>query len=181
MKVKGAGKVHYDSGPNMTPLVDVIMVILIFLMMCGTFSGQTQYLVSSTPVMGPGANQKHYDNTKVPTLVRVNIEFDPRSRQGWMTDRQAAMNPAYIVKFTGDRIGYNTYNGVVSKLASMRSDYTNQGLNADDLQVVLCPSDLVKYQDVVAVYQAALEAKFTKVGFAAAHVEALGGASNEYR
>ena len=24
MKVQGAKKVHYDSGPNMTPLVDVV-------------------------------------------------------------------------------------------------------------------------------------------------------------
>ncbi len=37
MKIKGAKKVHYDSGPNMTPLVDVVMVILIFLMLAGSF------------------------------------------------------------------------------------------------------------------------------------------------
>ena len=33
MKIQGAKKVHYDAGPNMTPLVDVVMVILIFLML----------------------------------------------------------------------------------------------------------------------------------------------------
>ena len=27
MRIKGAKAVHYDSGPNMTPLVDVVMVI----------------------------------------------------------------------------------------------------------------------------------------------------------
>ena len=31
MKVSGAKQVHYDSGPNMTPLVDVVMVILMIL------------------------------------------------------------------------------------------------------------------------------------------------------
>ena len=28
MRVQSANKVHYDSGPNMTPLVDIVMVIL---------------------------------------------------------------------------------------------------------------------------------------------------------
>ena len=37
MRIQGARKVHYDSGPNMTPLVDVVMVILIFLMLAGSF------------------------------------------------------------------------------------------------------------------------------------------------
>ena len=37
MKLQGAKQVHYDSGPNMTPLVDVVMVILIFLMLAGSF------------------------------------------------------------------------------------------------------------------------------------------------
>ena len=39
MKMKGAKQVHYESGPNMIPLVDVVMVILIFLMLAGTFGG----------------------------------------------------------------------------------------------------------------------------------------------
>jgi biopolymer transport protein ExbD len=32
MKLNSSKKGHYESGPNMTPLVDVVMVILIFLM-----------------------------------------------------------------------------------------------------------------------------------------------------
>ena len=52
MKIAGAKKVHYDSGPNMTPLVDVVMVILIFLMLCGSFGGMERYLVSNLPQIG---------------------------------------------------------------------------------------------------------------------------------
>ena len=55
MKIKGAKKVHYDSGPNMTPLVDVVMVILIFLMLAGSFAGAEHYLVSNVPFSKQGA------------------------------------------------------------------------------------------------------------------------------
>ena len=50
MRLKGAKQVHYDSGPNMTPLVDVVMVILIFLMLAGSFGGAEHYLQSKVPI-----------------------------------------------------------------------------------------------------------------------------------
>src|ERR1700759_1489165 len=55
MKFQGAKKVHYDSGPNMTPLVDVVMVILIFLMLAGSLVGTERYLVSNVPFRKRGA------------------------------------------------------------------------------------------------------------------------------
>ena len=73
MRIKGAKAVHYDSGPNMTPLVDVVMVILIFLMLAGSFGGIEHYLVSSTPVTktGGGAN-----TSVVPDEVQYTITVD---------------------------------------------------------------------------------------------------------
>src|SRR5437016_4507401 len=47
MKFRVNKKVHYDSGPNMTPMVDVVMVILVFLMLAGSFAGAEHYLVSN--------------------------------------------------------------------------------------------------------------------------------------
>src|SRR4051812_15504104 len=54
MKIRVSQKVHYDSGPNMTPLVDVVMVILIFLMLCGSFVGTEHFLVSNLPISQGG-------------------------------------------------------------------------------------------------------------------------------
>ena len=57
MKMRSAQKVHYDAGPNMTPLVDVVMVILIFLMLTGSFAVGEHFLQSNMPVTKKGAGQ----------------------------------------------------------------------------------------------------------------------------
>src|SRR6476659_10638267 len=57
MKLRGAKQVHYDSGPNMTPLVDVVMVILIFLMMTGSFTQGGWFLQSTVPIKSKGGAQ----------------------------------------------------------------------------------------------------------------------------
>ena len=54
MKMRAAQKVHYDAGPNMTPLVDVVMVILIFLMLTGSFAVGVHFLQSKNPPTGLG-------------------------------------------------------------------------------------------------------------------------------
>src|SRR5215211_8259671 len=66
MKIQGAKKIHYDSGPNMTPLVDVVMVILIFLMLAGSFVGAEHFLVSNLPLSQSGAGNVHLPPGYIP-------------------------------------------------------------------------------------------------------------------
>src|SRR5438046_1003383 len=61
MRLTVSKKVHYESGPNMTPLVDVVMVILIFLMMAGSFGGAEHFLTSNIPL-----KQKGVGNAPIP-------------------------------------------------------------------------------------------------------------------
>ena len=37
MKIQGAKKIHYDSGPNLTPMVDIVLVLLIIMMVSATY------------------------------------------------------------------------------------------------------------------------------------------------
>src|SRR6476469_5679414 len=70
MKIKGAKSVHYDSGPNMTPLVDVVMVILIFLMLTGSFGAASHFLPSTMPITKSGkGSQTNVPNTDPPKLT----------------------------------------------------------------------------------------------------------------
>ena len=74
MKVSGAKKVHYDSGPNMTPLVDVVMVILIFLMLAGSFAGTTRFIISKAAIhdQGVGGKKSTEESIDVPTEININ-------------------------------------------------------------------------------------------------------------
>ena len=76
MKVSGAKQVHYDSGPNMTPLVDVVMVILIFLMLAGNFGTNEHYMISKTPMHATGGGRVEVDPTKVAQQV-IEVWIQP--------------------------------------------------------------------------------------------------------
>src|SRR5215208_3749120 len=77
MRLKGAKQVHYDSGPNMTPLVDVVMVILIFLMLAGSFGTSEHFLASKTPIHAKGGSDiKVPDDFVPPTILDVRLQDD---------------------------------------------------------------------------------------------------------
>src|SRR3982751_1914773 len=73
MKIKGAKAIHYDSGPNMTPLVDVVMVILIFLMLTGSFGAAAHFLPSSMPIKQTGHGE--IDKDKIPKIPDQQLEI----------------------------------------------------------------------------------------------------------
>jgi biopolymer transport protein ExbD len=78
MRIQGAKKVHYDSGPNMTPLVDVVMVILIFLMLAGSFVTAEHFLVSNLPVVQSGAGGEQLPPGFIPDEpIDIRVDTNP--------------------------------------------------------------------------------------------------------
>src|SRR5476651_500867 len=83
MKVKGAKQVHYDAGPNMTPLVDVVMVILIFLMLAGSFAGTTRFIMSKAGVHQKGISSAKVDpNKPIDVVIDVIVSGNSKSADG---------------------------------------------------------------------------------------------------
>src|SRR5215208_2106354 len=76
MKLKGAKQVHYDSGPNMTPLVDVVMVILIFLMMAGSFTQGGWFLQSTVPIKKSGGAKVELPPGVLPDETQLELRID---------------------------------------------------------------------------------------------------------
>src|SRR5687768_7848915 len=154
MKLRGAKQVHYDSGPNMTPPVDVVMVILIFLMMTGSFSQGGWFLQSSVPLKSKGGAQAEVPPAFVPgepLEVRVDNAAD-----GFRV-------LAGDIRSSGDK------EQLRDALEKKLRQYQAAGTDKDKVQVVLMPGRNVKYENIIAVYEAALRAGFTKVGFATSH------------
>ncbi len=154
MKLVASKRVHYDSGPNLTPLVDVVMVLLIFLMLAGSFRGTEHYLVSNLPIVAKGAGSAPLPPGFVPDEpldIRVDSPVSDRfvARAGQIQ--------------TGDP------KALTLQLTRMREQFLSTGTPTDRIQVVIAPGKNVRYQYLVEVYESALRAGFTKVGFAQSH------------
>ncbi len=157
MRLKGAKQVHYDSGPNMTPLVDVVMVILIFLMLAGSFGGAEHYLQSTTPIKKNGSG--NVKDSPLPDETDFTITVD--ALEDRFNARPEGMDPIQD-KAT-----------LVSALSQKLAAFKAAGTPADKIQVIIAPSRQVKYIYLIQVYESALEAAspddpkftFTKVSF----------------
>ena len=151
MRLEGAKKVHYDSGPNMTPLVDVVMVILIFLMLAGSFERGGWFLQSSMPITKQGGGQTT-DPTKIPdATLELRVDNSPDGFKVTAGD----------IRSQGDR------NSLKAALETKRRMFEAAGTSPDNVQVLLMPGRTVKYENLIMVYEAALRAGFKKVGFSA--------------
>ncbi|HEV7301065.1 MAG TPA: biopolymer transporter ExbD [Tepidisphaeraceae bacterium] len=152
MRLKGAKAVHYESGPNMTPLVDVVMVILIFLMLTGSFGGQEHYLISNMPVTAAGVGGS---SDEIKEEVALDIRVDSPT-----PDRFVA---------TAGRIQADTTEKLTAQLIAMKKQFNEAGTPDDKIQVKISPGRNVKYRFLVQCYEAALRAELPRVGFATAH------------
>jgi biopolymer transport protein ExbD len=157
MRVQNAKKIHFDSGPNMTPLVDVVMVILIFLMLAGTFTGAEQLIVSTMPIVAKGAAQEESFGVPLPPL-QVFVDSYGSGYTAYPAGLPRVDNRAAL---RGEL--------VQARQQLNQSALSSSGAMIDSTtQIVINPDQTVKWQFLIDVYQAALEAGFTKVGFATA-------------
>lgn len=159
MKISGAKKVHYESGPNMTPLVDVVMVILIFLMLAGSFGGETTFLMSKQGIKKSGGTGRPLKPGEVPdTPLEVRIaNLDPTGN-----------NPGFVASGTGLR-STTTIKSLSDWLVAKRVAYNKSGTSTDKILVTLSPTRDVKYKYLIDVYQAALQAGYEKIAFTTSH------------
>jgi biopolymer transport protein ExbD len=156
MRLKGAKAVHYDSGPNMTPLVDVVMVILIFLMLAGSFVGAEHFLVSNLPFSEKGAGAAAPPAGFIPDEP-LDIRVDPR-----------ATGDGFVASAGQIRVD-NNQDALTTQLIRMRKQLNAAGKPTNQIQVKINPGKNVKYKHLIAVYEAALRADFEKVAFATSH------------
>src|SRR5262245_4464372 len=151
MKIKGAKQVHYDSGPNMTPLVDVVMVILIFLMLAGSFGANSWYLTSNLPIKGAGGPPKEPVEGEVQDeIIEVKI-----------------IGEGGGFRVVGDNINSQgvvpTRDWLVERFSEKKALLAAQNTTVDQIQIVLAPTPAARYEHIALVYEAALKAQFKKV------------------
>ncbi len=152
MKMKAAKGAQYEAGPNMTPLVDVVMVILIFLMLAGSFDGAEHYLVSNMPVTATGVGGAS-DEIKDEVILDIRVDSPTADR--------------FIA--TAGQIQADSPEKLTALLIKMKAQFNTDGTTDDKIQVKISPGKNVKYRFLVQCYEAALRAQLPRVGFATAH------------
>jgi len=156
MKIQGAKKVHYDSGPNMIPLVDIVMVILIFLMLAGSFGEASNFLLSKQGIKKTGGDYKPLKQGEVPdTPLEIRVD-NSRDGLGFIATG-VGMPPTTRAK------------DVEQWLARKQKEFNAAGTPADKLLVTISPSKAVKYQYLIAIYQSAMQAHYEKIAFTTSH------------
>ena len=134
-------------GPNMTPMVDVVMVILIFFMASATFAGAEWFLKAGIPREGattPGQQPLGADPLDVgPARFEISLVVqDGRTiarGQGIGGDADMSSLPARLTTLAAD-------------------------LSAEHIVLIFRPDAAVPYPDVVRAHDAAAQAGIKKVG-----------------
>lgn len=139
-----ASRVRYHGGPNMTPMVDIVMCILIFFMLGSTFALPDLFLSANMPAVdkkGLGANPN--DSSLPP--VRMNLEL---------------MNVGGHTKVRAfGHVAEDMQAQLLPLLNTKRADLS------DDVQLLIVPEKSVPYQDVITVYDLCVQAGFKNVAF----------------
>jgi biopolymer transport protein ExbD len=149
MKISAAKQVHYESGPNMTPLVDVVMVILIFLMLAGSFGSGEHYMLSSTAAAVEGPGGPPPTRYVAPSRIDVSVNREGGVRVPWQS--AVITSDADLVAALGTRF-----------------DNLRATTAAKDIELVIKPDGQAEWDKLASVYDAGLRAKFERVTFAAA-------------
>lgn len=129
-------------GPNMTPMVDVVMVILIFFMLGSSFASPDWYLTNNTPAIKGGLN-----NVKVQKMPATRI----------------------LIKLT--QIGSHTRASIAAFQTEDISGQLLKWLKAKkkaagkNVQVLISPANDVPYQQVITTYSDCVQARYTHVAF----------------
>ena len=155
MKMKGAKAVHYESGPNMTPLVDVVMVILIFLMLAGKFGASEHFLVSNMPLEGKGGEPSGASQVSVNEPVEIRVDSPQKDR--------------FMARDNGGRLNATSGEQLYQQLVKLQKQMNDAGKATKDIQVKIAPGRQVRFEHVIAVQEAAMRAKFEKIGFTSSH------------
>lgn len=136
-------------GPNLTPMVDVVMCILIFFMLGSTFSRPEFYLSNTMPALNWDHTRTSGQRIIPPMRDLISIRMEGE------TPIVSAFGKQYRLA-KDDRDPSAMIDEFPIKRAAL----------SDDVQIVLAPEAGVSWQVVISVYDQLVSARFKHVAFA---------------
>lgn len=133
------------AGPNMTPMVDLVMCLLIFFMLSSTFAVTEQLLRNQVPNLA-GLSPTG-TSSPIPAVVQ-RVTMQRMGKTGVLVTAFETVAP-----HPGDVAGLTAF----FRQARLRVN--------SDLQILLCPDRDVPWSDVIRVYDALSAAGYQQVAF----------------
>ncbi len=133
-------------GPNMTPMVDVVMVILIFFMASATFAGAEWFLKAGIPREAAAAASPQPQGADPFAMPPARFELSLVVENGRTIAR-------------GEGVGETEMGSLAATLKQLRGEAT-----AEEIVLIIRPDSGVPYSDVIRAHDAAAQAGITKVG-----------------
>lgn len=149
-----ARSLHF--GPNMTPMVDVVMVILVFFMASAAFVGPEWFLQALIPQKAAAAPTKGAGEVQPPTTPAL-----APIRQEFIIDVDAS--GATIV--TGPGLAAATIDAAIAALQALVADLPREQIAAN-VEVLLKPTAKVPYREVVRLQEQAQRLGISRLGIA---------------
>jgi biopolymer transport protein ExbD len=151
-------KMQVHIGPNMTPMVDVVMCILIFFMLGSTLATPELFLKSNTAAIDKAGLGDMAGTQKLPS-VRMTIKLSRQAAvEGGQTLVSAFDSPPMRMSRV-DEPDQSLNQAIFGRLADRRKTIS------DDVQVLIVPEANVPYQDVITIYDFCTKLKFKQVAF----------------
>lgn len=151
-------------GPNMTPMVDVVMCILIFFMLGSSLTTPDLFLKSSTAAIDKGGLGTEEGTQKLPS-VRMNIKLQREGNVTWVS----AFDGPLMKMDKVDDPDQSGNKAIFDKLSERRKTIS------DDVQVLIMPVKAnpkdseartdVPWQDVITIYDFCTKLQFKQVAF----------------
>jgi len=152
----------------MTPLVDIVMVILIFLMLTGSFGSAEHYLESKAGFQSAGSSRAPLPPNFVPPtnlVIRVDLDPDSVAEAAALPANQAPAALRY--QATLNQKVYRSYSSLRARLMELAG--SEEFKDKKSVQVVIDPGFKVLHRHLIDVYQAALSSGFEKIAFRKGH------------
>lgn len=138
-----AWDMHY--GPNMTPMVDVVMVILVFFMTSSAILGPEWFLKSVLPVTAPPPPTS--DTPEKPTRVNAALSREPGGKT------------AVAVRDANNAEAQETLDAFLARLERLAREKSSRLI-----EVLLTPGPDVAYGDIVRIHETCQKLGIEKVG-----------------
>ena len=136
--------------PNMTPMVDVVMCILIFFMLASSILLPERVLKNTLPAITQGIPGSVSANAPLPP-VRMFIRLSRREDETW------------VAAFGEQPLKMGSPNAEIYTLFAHKA-----AVLSPDVQLTICPEADVPYQDIITLYDYCVGVKFRAGGFCAA-------------